>query len=387
VEGKETRLSLSQHRAVTWALVLGLCLVILPGAAARAQANPPVKDFVSGQVVVELRSTANPPFAQPDKARMKRINADYGTSILESFPANSGVFLLELPAGAGEHETVSRMARDQRLLYAEPNFVVWPLEGEARHRAWGVSDAVPSPEENATSALNLSSAHDISLGEGATVAVLDTGVQLDHPALASNFQGVARYDFVDDDDDPSDSPIGADEDGDGLKDELAGHGTHVSGIVALVAPKAKIMPLRVLDTEGIGDSFTIAKAIYYATQNGADVINLSFGSQKRSKLLVRASGDAIEQGVLVAAAAGNSDSVAPEYPAAGDHVGGPSGGLMAVTSVSMWPRPARRSGAPFWAASTRIGVVPRWRRRLSRARRRSYTRSTARSTLRVWHRE
>jgi subtilisin family serine protease len=96
------------------------------------------------------------------------------------------------------------------------------------------------------------------------------------------------------------------------------------------------MPLRVLDTEGYGDDFTIARAISYAVQNGADVINLSLGSQNRSKLLLSASEDAIQNGVLVAAAAGNSNSVAPEYPAAGDRVGAPSGGLVAVTSVNMY---------------------------------------------------
>jgi subtilisin family serine protease len=168
---------------------------MLSGVAARAQAEPVVGDFVSGEVIIELRPTA-----QPNKVRVRKINNDYHTSTLRSLPDNSGIFLLKLPAGAGVQETVNQMKRDQRMLYAEPNFLVSPLEGEARHRAWGVSDAVPAPEENAASALNLSSAHDISLGQGSTVAVLDTGVQLDHPALASNIQDVPRRDFVDGDD-------------------------------------------------------------------------------------------------------------------------------------------------------------------------------------------
>jgi thermitase len=313
-----------------------LCLLMLSGAAARAQAEHPVGDFVPGQIVVELRSTGGHQTAQSSKAKLRGLNADYGTSTLKPLPTDSAVYLLKLPAGSSVQETWSRMQVDQRLLYSEPNYVVQPLDGEGRHRSWGVSDAEPSPQDNAASALNLSSAHGISLGKEATVAVLDTGVQLDHPALASNFQNVWRYDFVDNDDEPLDLATGADEDGDGLTDELMGHGTHVAGIIDLVAPEAKIMPLRVLDTEGEGDDFTIAEAMSRAMLNGADVINLSLGSPSRSQLLGRVSADVIEHGVVVVAAAGNSNSAAPMYPAAGDQVGAPSGGLVAVTSVDMY---------------------------------------------------
>ena len=318
------------------ALVLALCLLMLSGAAARAQAEPPLGDFKPSQVVVELRTTGGNQSGQNNKEKLKKINADYGTSTRESLPSNSGVFLLNVPAGSSVQKTVSRMAGDQRLLYAEPNYIVRMFDGEGRHRSWGVSDAEPSPQENAASALNLSSAHGISLGKEATVAVLDTGVQLDHPALASNFQDVPRYNFVENNNNPLDIATGEDEDGDGLKDEMVGHGTHVAGIVDLVAPKAKIMPLKVLTSEGIGDDFTIAEAMSYAESNGADVINLSLGSASRARVLESVSKDAIEHGVLVVAAAGNSNSAAPMYPAAGSQVGAPSGGLVAVTSVNMY---------------------------------------------------
>ena len=67
-------------------------------------------------------------------------------------------------------ETVEQRASDARLLYAEPNFVAQSPEGDARHRGWGVSDVVPSSEDYAASALNLSIAQNISQGEGVTVA-------------------------------------------------------------------------------------------------------------------------------------------------------------------------------------------------------------------------
>jgi thermitase len=231
--------------------------------------------------------------------------------------------------------TLKKMEKDKRLVYAEPNLVVYPPMGDARHRAWGESDAEPSPLEYAASALNLSIAHNFSKGEGTTVAVLDTGVQLDHPALRDNFvEGVKRYDFVGNDSDPSDTPVGLDEDENGLKDEMVGHGTHVAGIVNFVAPEAKIMPLRVLNTEGYGNAFAVAKAISLATRNGANVINLSLGTPSRSKPLEKAIRDANKKRVLVAAAAGNSGSSTLYYPAAGNGVTASADGLVAVSSVN-----------------------------------------------------
>ena len=319
---------LRQHRVVTGALVLALCLLMLSGVAAGAQADPLVNNFVSGQVVVELGSAAS----------LKKIKAVYEPTRTERIE-HTNIYLLHLPAGSSVNETMSQMKEDKRLLLAEPNFVIRPLQGEARHRAWGISDAEPSLQDYAASALNLSMAHNVSQGLGSTVAVLDTGVQLDHPALKANLEGVKGYDFVENDDDPSDFPVGEDSSHNGVPDEQVGHGTHVAGIVDLVAPAAKIMPLRVLDSDGVGEAFTIAEAISFAKLNGADVINLSLGTSSKSKLLQKVIRDAIKSGrtkngVLVAAAAGNANSSAPHYPAAGNGGAASADGLVAVTSVN-----------------------------------------------------
>jgi thermitase len=127
-----------------------------------------------------------------------------------------------------------------------------------------------------------------------------------------------------------------------------GHGTHVSGIVDLVAPSAKIMPLRVLDSEGQGDFFTVAKAIVYAQSNNANVINLSLGSSSRSAMLQQVIKDAIEKGVLVAAAAGNSNSSLPHYPAAGNGTVGSADGLVAVTSVDRYLKKSAFANYGTW---------------------------------------
>ncbi len=232
-------LAFPQWRAVTVALVLAFSLLMLSGAASRAQADCGQGSFVPRQVIVKL----NPILG----ATVGQINATYGSTTLETFPGSTDIYLLQLPTGSGVTETVKQLVSDPRLLYAEPNFFAHPPEGGARHRAWGVSDVAPTSEEYAAQALGLVSAHAISQGEGTTVAVVDTGAQLDHPALKANFKDAGRYDFVEGDQNPSDLPVGMDADCDGEKDEMVGHGTHVAGIVDIAAPAAKIMPLRVLD--------------------------------------------------------------------------------------------------------------------------------------------
>src|SRR5215204_126756 len=321
-------LAFPQWRALTGALVLALCLLMLSGAAGRAQADCGPGLFVPQQVIVKLDPIVG--------ATVQKINATYGSTTLEIFPGTTNVYLLRLPAGSGVTETVKQMANDPRLLYAEPNFFSQSPEGGARHRAWGASDVAPTSDEYATQALGLERAHAISRGERTKVAVLDTGAQLDHPALIDNFENAGRYDFVEGDKNPSDRPLGKDMDCDGEKDEMVGHGTHVAGIVDITAPAAKIMPLRVLDTEGYGNVFTIAKAVYFAAHNRADVINLSLGSPSRSKLLQEVIKDTTANGVLVAAAAGNSNSSVAHYPAAGNGVAASAEGLVAVTSVSRY---------------------------------------------------
>jgi subtilisin family serine protease len=332
--------TLPQRRAVTGALVLALCLLMLSGAASRAQAACGLGSFVPSQVIVKLNPITG--------VTVGEINATYGSTTLETLPGSTDIYLLKLPTGSGVTETVKQLASDPRLLYAEPNFFAQPPEGGGRHKAWGFSDVAPTSQEYAIQALGLVSAHNISQGEGTTVAVVDTGAQLDHPALVANFEGVKSYDFVDNDKNPSDRPVGKDADCDGDKDEMVGHGTHVAGIVDITAPAAKIMPLRVLDTEGYGNVFTIAKAVYFAENNRADVINLSLGSPSRSKLLQEVIKDATANGVLVAAATGNSNIFVAEYPAAGNGVVASADGLVAVTSVNMYEQKSDFANYGTW---------------------------------------
>ena len=147
-------------------------------------------------------------------------------------------------------------------------------------------------------------------GEGITVAILDTGVDVDHEDLQCPGKLVV--------------PEGAEVfDGDGSVDDRHGHGTHVAGIVgscanndigtAGIAPDARIMPVQVLNDSGRGPTSDIAAGIRLATNAGAHVINLSLGNvftnEFGSSGLIDAVHYATERGVVVVASAGNDGAI------------------------------------------------------------------------------
>lgn len=164
------------------------------------------------------------------------------------------------------------------------------------------------------------------------VAVIDTGIDFHHPDLAP--ASIWRN--------PDEVVNGRDDDGNGYVDDvmgwnfvdgnpnpwdLAGHGTHVAGVIAAatgngegiagIAPSARIMPLKVLNFLGRGRSSGIAAAIAYAATEGARVINLSLGGEELSSTEKRAIEFAARQGVLVVAAAGNAGGDVAKFGPAG----------------------------------------------------------------------
>jgi minor extracellular protease Epr len=126
---------------------------------------------------------------------------------------------------------------------------------------------------------------------------------------------------VDHDDDPTETRDGQDEDGDGYVDEAFGHGTHVAGIIHLVAPEARLLAVRVLDDDGVGNLLRVVAGVRWAIQQGAKVINLSLGSLRRSEAVERALEDAEARGIVVVVSAGNWGSDTPvEFPASSPSV-------------------------------------------------------------------
>lgn len=166
------------------------------------------------------------------------------------------------------------------------------------------------------------------LGTGVTVAVIDTGLDLQHPAFGGSLSDPSTwYDFYAGDATPQDEGV--------FGVGGYGHGTNVAGIVLQVAPGAKIMPLRVLGSDGSGDVVMVARAILWAADRGANVINLSLGSKENSKVVQNAIKKVTERKVLVVSSAGNSNLSKITYPAA-DAGGEDSGDYsMSVGSVDL----------------------------------------------------
>ena len=169
--------------------------------------------------------------------------------------------------------------------------------------------------------LDLPGAWDLSQGAGVTVAVIDSGTRLDHFDLArniwTNFGEVPGNGVDDDDNGYVDDVHGIDLTNRDRRQNLNdgnGHGTHVAGIIAAaanrrgvvgVAPKARIMTVKVLDARGAGTTGQVAEGIRYAAANGARIINMSLGGDTRDERLREAIDAAAAANVLVVCSAGN----------------------------------------------------------------------------------
>src|SRR5882724_308674 len=176
------------------------------------------------------------------------------------------------------------------------------------------------------------------------VAVIDTGVDTTHPVLqpvllpgydftrnqagASEWLDVPQLQNGGNDDSDNEGPVIVQQSSAAVLDQSSaavldggpysafGHGTMTSGLVHLVAPKAKILPLKAFSSSGTGQLSNIVAALYYAVQHGANVVNMSFDVTSASPALTQASAYANKAGVVLVASAGNGNTSAPVYPAA-----------------------------------------------------------------------
>src|SRR5262249_46573712 len=95
-----------------------------------------------------------------------------------------------------------------------------------------------------------------------------------------------------------------------------GHGTMTAGLIHLVAPKARILPLKAFSANGTANLSNIIAALYYAQQHGANIINMSFDLSTPSPALTNAIKYVNQHGVMLVASAGNENTSSPVYPAA-----------------------------------------------------------------------
>jgi serine protease len=224
--------------------------------------------------------------------------------------------LVGIPEATAPQDMVDLFGRYRYVRYAELNYYVratFVPNDKLYSYQWNFDNPV-------TGGIGMDKAWDLEQGDpNVIVAVVDTGVAYEDygvyrqaPDLAQT-RFVPGYNFVNDSNHANDDQ---------------GHGTHVAGTIAQstnnligvagVAFRCSIMPVKVMDSQGVGDVFTISQGILFAVSHGARVINLSMGGLQPSTTLQNAVKTAYEQGVTVVAAAGNeyTNRNQPSYPAA-----------------------------------------------------------------------
>lgn len=257
----------------------------------------------------------------------------YGARVEEQVPG-SNIYAL-----TGSDDLKTRLSKDSEVLSAEDDDEVLapePAIGDPFHFPTDFqADPLTSFDTNLRGMID---APPGSFGRGRAggapivVAVLDTGVSRAHSALQGRLL-------------PGYNALTGSSDGgevaDGTHNRGMGHGTMVAGVIARLAPDAKILPIRVLNADGVGSLLSITKGIEYALANGARVINLSCGIGRRSEALDDVFSRLAEKGAILVASAGNENVSTGPYPAAAEHV-------LAVAAVESDRTKSKYSNYGLW---------------------------------------
>ncbi|MBC7594492.1 MAG: S8 family serine peptidase [Kineosporiaceae bacterium] len=307
--------------------LVSLALATTVMSAPAAQAEPPVPAWAQQASSLNLSPAAivaKAPKGKPLKVVITRRTAN--GPVIDSSMESSAADAKRLIASAqGKDSTIGiDMAQPVHMAVTNDTY---------RSRQWALTTLRAEP------------AWKFSVGTGVTVAVVDTGVQSNHPDLAGKV--LKGYDAL------AKGTSAADENG---------HGTHVAGIIAAIANNGRgvagltrgtrILPVRVLDAQGGGDTAGVAQGIVWATNHGAQVINMSLAARLSDSATRSAVAYAISRNVVVVAAAGNDGcelfGSPPSYPAAYP-------GVIGVGSIDSGNAKSRFSDCGSWVDVTAPG--------------------------------
>jgi len=246
-------------------------------------------------------------------------------------PEISRTYVLELDSASGRdpQQILKELNADPEVEFAEPEHIYTTNQlpndpylsstgtwGQTYQDLWGLYK------------INAPTAWNTTLGDGVIVAVVDTGIDYNHPDIAANIwinKGEIPNNGIDDDHNGYIDDVRGWDFTSNTNDPIDhfGHGTHVAGTIAAVgnngigvigiAWHAQVMAVKGLSDFGFGDDTTLAPAITYAANNGADVINASWGGQGSSQTIEDAIKYAYSLGVIFVAAAGNSSQDALNF--------------------------------------------------------------------------
>jgi len=272
-------------------LSLALIWMALAQTTVAGPTSPLSGEYVPGEVIVRWEEGV-------EGAEAETLISEAGLYLLEELEG-AGLARLAVPEGQ-EGEFIQRLSQDPRVAYAEPNYLVHAC-GIPNDPHWSYQWNMPI--------VHAPAAWDITTGTSqVVVAFIDTGIDQGHLEFAGRV--LPGYDYVNGDTDPEDDN---------------GHGTHAAGIASAQGNNGlgvagmnwglRILPLKVLDQDGNGTYSDMVNAIYYATNQGARILNLSLGGPEPSQSLYGAVIYATRAGALVFAAAGNQGG-SVLYPAA-----------------------------------------------------------------------
>jgi thermitase len=316
---------MNQTKLASLLAVLGLLLIQTPSYAVTEWAPAPGSEYVKDQILVKFKTGVA-------AAARTEVAQTYGAQTIQTVGEQSDLVLANLTPGQTVEQAVSAYASDPNVEYAQPNYIYhalvypYPRVSPPTDTQYGQLWAANNTGQTTTivnypftwngilgNDMNLQGAWYIQTDcSSVLVAVVDTGINYNATDLNANmWMGNAKHgqNFA------PDAFIGAGTD----PMDLAGHGTHVAGIIGAVGNNgsvgagsvgvcwnAKLMAVRVLDAAGSGLTSTIVAGINYAVAQGAKIINMSLGGTSSDTTFSQAITDAQTAGVLVVVAAGNS---------------------------------------------------------------------------------
>lgn len=225
------------------------------------------------------------------------------------------IFLIEFPDPQAIDMIITALGNRPGVTYVQRNYLIGLPESFQVSQQFPDNDRPrlldgESPpqyfSDSGAYSIKIDSANILASGENIVVAVIDNGVEFDHPLFNNSFVSTG-YDLVDEDDYAAE-----------VYGYVYGHGTFVSGIIKRVAPDCKLLPIRAFDGDGQSNSFDITKAIQLAINDsfGVDVINMSFGMYTSNPAIEDAINIANNQNIAIVAAPGNDNTLTTSYPAA-----------------------------------------------------------------------
>jgi subtilisin family serine protease len=275
-------------------LVAGFALLfaVAGTVALRASLGAPSSDEAATErLVVIYKPGAEAESLESELAEHKAVEVDE----IKALRAE----VIKVPPSRVE-AAIEELSRDPRVETVEPDYIGYadvttPNDSDySKQQGWSVTKT--------------NELWDVTKGTDMVVAVADSGIAFSHSEFAG--KTVPGYDFVNEDDDPADDN---------------GHGTNVSGLIAALSNNSsgvtggcwncRIMPLKVLGSDGQGYYSDWSDAIRYAADHGVKVLNMSASGSTQSTLLQSAVEYAEDKGMLIVTSAGNEGDAAPRYPA------------------------------------------------------------------------